>query len=367
MAEDRAEHPQLGQDALVRNLLLGAALTVVTLAVLLGLTWSPDSLRLLREIRIQTVGAALGLVACTWAIHGGRAWLVTRSLGYPVRYRLALRATLVGGMVSGLTPFSGGGGAAETAVLAQGGVPYSIGAAAVTAAGVINQSVLVIVSLVLAFSPSSLPGLPVVRTVLRWILVVYAAGLGGVIAALFRLEWLAGPVEALLGHLGRVFPGAASRARALRLKTRHFLVSMAEALRAVLQRRPLVAAAVAASYLVSYILLFLVAPLLASSLSGDLPAKALVAAQFPLILLGGVLPTPGASGGIEAAMAAVVAPHLPTGAVGIFVSAWRLLTFYPPLVAGALAAALILRPPARMRLSHAEERSASGSSAREPV
>lgn len=328
-----------------RNLAVAAALTIVTLGVLSWLTWEPESWRHLAAIHPRTVAAALGLMAGTWAIGGLRVWVVARALGHPTPYDAALRAALVGAMTSGLTPFSSGGGAAEAAVLARdAAVPYSVAMASVTAAGVINQSVLLLVSMALVFSPVPLPGLPAVRTLLRWVLGVYALGLAGVVAALFRLQWLAGPVEALLTRVERVLPKAASRARALRMKTRHFLISMAEAFRTVMWTHPAAAAAVAAIYLVYYLLLFGVAALLASSLGSSLPAAVMIAAQFPLFLVGGVIPTPGGSGGLEAAMAALVAPHLPAGAVGIFVAAWRFLTYYVTLMAGALAAALSLRP-----------------------
>ena len=328
-----------------RNLAVAAALTLATLAVVLWLTWEPGSWRHLAAIHPRTVAAAVGLMAATWAIGGLRAWVVARALGYRAPYDAALRAALVGAMTSGLTPFTGGGGAAEAAVLARdAAIPYSVAMASVTAAGVINQSVLLVVSLALAFSPVPLPGLPAVRTLLRWVLVVYALGLVGVVAALFRLHWLAGPMEALLTRVERVLPRAGSRARALRMKTRRFLISMADAFRTVMGSRPGTIAAVVAAYLLYDVLLFGVAALLASSLGGRLSATVLIAAQFPLFLLGGVIPTPGGSGGLEAAMAAMVAPHLPSGAVGIFVAAWRFLTYYLTLVAGALAAVMSLRP-----------------------
>lgn len=328
-----------------RNFAFAVTLTLATLAVLLWLTWEPGSWRHLAAIHPRTVVWAVGLMAATWAIGGLRAWVVARALGYRASYDAALRATLVGAMTSGLTPFTGGGGAAEAAVLARdAAIPYSVAMASVTAAGVVHQSVLLAVSLGLAFSPVPLPGLPAVRTLLRWMLGVYALGLVGVVAALFRLQWLAGPVEALLTRLERVLPRVGSKARALRMKTRRFLVSMADAFRTVMGSRPGAVAAVAAAYLVYDVLLFGVAALLASSLGASLPPSVLIAAQFPLFLLGGLIPTPGASGGLEAAMAAMVAPHLPSGAVGIFVAAWRFLTYYLTLVAGALAAAVSLRP-----------------------
>lgn len=327
-----------------RNLALALLLTAATLAVLVGLTWRPQSWHHLAALRPATLAAALALVGATWMVGGLRTWVLARALGHRPPLDAALRASLVGTMTSGLTPFTGGGGAAEAAVLSrEAGLPYSEALAVVTATGILNQSVLLLVSAAVLFSPLPLPGLPVVRALLRWAIVVYAAGLAGVVAALLRLHWLAGPVESLLTRVERVLPGVAARARAARMRTRRFLVSMADALRAVLQGRPAATTAVGAAYLVYYLMLFSVAALLARDLGADLPGAVVVLVQFPLLLLGGLIPTPGASGGLEAAMAALVAPHLPPGAVGVFVGAWRLLTYYTTLVAGALAAGLSLR------------------------
>ncbi|NLG68508.1 MAG: flippase-like domain-containing protein [Firmicutes bacterium] len=328
-----------------RNLLVATLLTIVTLAALLGLTWRPESWRHLTALRPLTIAVSLALVAGTWAVGGLRTWALARALGYRPSLLTSLRASLVGTMTSGLTPFSSGGGPAEAAVLSkEASLPYSVAMAAVTATGIVNQSVLLLVSAAVLFSPLPLPGLPAVRAALRWAILVYAAGLVGVVAALLRLQWLAGPVEAILTRVGRGMPRVAARARAARIKTRRFLIGMADALRTVLQSRPAAILAVGAVYLVYYVLLFAVGALLAASLGAEIPAPVLVLAQFPLLLLGGLIPTPGASGGLEAAMAAMVAPHLPDGAGGIFVGAWRLLTFYTTLVAGLVATGLSLRP-----------------------
>ncbi|HEY8426064.1 MAG TPA: lysylphosphatidylglycerol synthase transmembrane domain-containing protein [Limnochordales bacterium] len=330
-----------------RNLLIATLLTAVTLAALVGLTWRPESWRHLTALRPLTIAGALALVVGACTVGGLRTWVLARALGYRPSLLTSLKASLVGTMMSGLTPFAGGGGPAEAAVLSkEASVPYAAAMAAVTATGIINQSVLLLVSAAVLFSPLPLPGLPAIRTAIRWAILVYAAGLAGVVAALLRIQWLAGPVEALLTWVERVLPRAAARVRAARMKTRRFLVGMADALRTVLQSRPAAVLTVGAAYLVYYVLLFAVAALLAASLGAEVPAPVLVLAQFPLLLLGSLIPTPGASGGLEAAMAAMVAPHLPAGAVGIFVGAWRLLTFYTTLVAGLVAAGLSLRPRA---------------------
>lgn len=332
-----------GGVALVRNLLLSVGVTAITVGGLLAITWRPESLRAVSMLRGRTLAAALALVAASWVTDATRTWLVARALGHPVRLGLALRAVLTGAFVSSVTPFMAGGGATQAFVLSQGGMPYPLGLASVSAIGVIGQTVLWLASAAIAFFGPPVPGLPVVRTALRGVLAVYAVGLAFVAAALMQLEVLAGPVDRVLARLQRVLPGAAVQLRRLRRRSRSFLSSAACGVRTVFQGRPATTAAVAAVSALYYLLVFAVAPIIGRPINVGLPATTLIAVQCPLFLLGALVPTPGGAGGVEAAMAAVAAPHMPLPAVGVFVAAWRLATFYPSVVVGAAATLISLR------------------------
>lgn len=349
-AADRTD-PAAAPAALSRNVAFGIGLSLLAAATLLSITWRPDSYRALAVLKGRPLLAALAAVAGSWALNTLRAWLVARALGHPVPGKVAFRAVMAGSYVSAVTPFAGGGGPVEALVLSQGGLPYPLAMASVTASGVVAQFVLLIVGLGVAFSPVALPGLPVLRLAVRWLLAVYAAGLVGVVAALLRLELLAGPVDGLLGWLQQRWPRAARQLADWRGRSRAFLTGTAAGVRTLLQQRPAVVAALAWIYLGYYLLIFLVAPIIGVPMGLELPPGVMVAAQFPLFLLAAALPTPGASGGIEAAMAAMVAPHLPLSAVGIFVTAWRALTLYPSMAVGAVATLSSLRAasPGRSR------------------
>ena len=335
--------------ALSRNLTLGVGLTLLALATLMATTWRPDSYRALAVLKGRPLLAALAALAGSWALNALRAWLVSRSLGHPVPGWVAFRAVMAGSYVASLTPFAGGGGPVEALVLSQGGLPYPLALASVTASGIVAQFVLLTAGLGVAFSPLPLPGLPVLRLALKWLLALYAVGLSGVVAALLRLEILAGPVDRLLGWLQRRAPRAARQLARWRARSRYFLTGTANGIRTLLQRRPAVVAALTLIYLGYYLLIFLVAPIIGVPMGLGLPAGVMVAAQFPLYLFAAAIPTPGASGGIEAAMAALVAPHLPLSAVGVFVTAWRVLTLYPSMAVGAVAAISSLRAAGQSR------------------
>ena len=338
------ERPGLGgQGWTWRNLIVACTLSLLVLAGLVAATWDRDSYRALSGLHGRALGAALAALAASWALNTLRAWMVARVLGHPVAGRVAFRAVMAGAYVAALTPFAGGGGAAEALVLAQGGLPYPLALAGVTASGVIAQAVLLAGTAVALLSPLPLPGVPVLRMVARWLWAPYALALAGVAAALMRLELLAGPVDRLLGWLERLWPRAARRLAGWRAKSRSFLVSTAQGVRTLLQARPGVVVALAVLYVGYYGAIFSVAPLIGIPMGLELSPAAILVAQFPLFLLAGAMPTPGASGAMEAAMAALVAPHLPLAAVGVFVTAWRALTLYPAMAVGAMAAVSTLR------------------------
>ena len=335
--------------ALSRNLTLGIGLSLLAFATLIATTWRPDSYRALVVVKGRPLLAALAALAGSWGLNTLRAWLVARSLGHPIRGWVAFRAVMAGSYAAALTPFAGGGGPVEALVLSQGGLPYPLALASVTASGIVAQFVLLAAALAVVFSPIPLPGLPVLRLVLKWLLALYAAGLAAVVAALLRLELLAGPIDRLLGWLQQRAPRAARQLARWRVRSRAFLTGTSAGIRTVLQHRPAVVAALAAIYLGYYLLIFLVAPIIGLPMGLDLPPGVILAAQFPLFLLAATVPTPGGSGGIEAAMAAMVAPHLPLPAVGVFVTAWRVLTLYPSMAVGAVAAVSSLRATGQNR------------------
>lgn len=342
-----APGPVLAGPGAWRKVALAWGLSLAALGGLILLTWDADSYRALSGLGGRQLSTALAVVAASWGLNTLRAWLVARALGYPVPARVAFRAVMVGAYVASITPFTGGGGAAEALVLSQGGLPYPLALASVTASGVVAQGVLVAGAAGALFSPWTLPGLPLLRLAARWLVGAYAVALAGVVAALLRLELLAGPVDRLLAGLQRRWPGAARQLARLRARSRDFLTSTAQGIRTVLQGRPSMLAALGAIYLAYYSLVFAVAPIIGAPMGLRLAPLTMVAAQFPLFLLAGAMPTPGASGAMEAAMAALVAPHLPLPAVGVFVTAWRVLTLYPSAAVGALATVASLRHAGR--------------------
>jgi uncharacterized membrane protein YbhN (UPF0104 family) len=60
-----------------------------------------------------------------------------------------------------------------------------------------------------------------------------------------------------------------------------------------------------------------------------------------------VVPTPGASGGAEAAFFLLFGPHVPRGALGLLTASWRFVTYYLQLAIGAVVFLALDRSAAR--------------------
>lgn len=83
---------------------------------------------------------------------------------------------------------------------------------------------------------------------------------------------------------------------------------------------------------------FAMLPVLARGLGVSVDPALLISRQFSLTLALPFIPVPGASGALELAMAGVYQGVVPRGVLGIFILSWRVVTYYLPLLLGAMAA-----------------------------
>lgn len=83
---------------------------------------------------------------------------------------------------------------------------------------------------------------------------------------------------------------------------------------------------------------FAMLPVLARGLGVSIDPALLISRQFALTLALPFIPVPGGSGALELAMAGVYQGVIPRGTLGIFILAWRITTYYLPLLLGAMSA-----------------------------
>lgn len=83
---------------------------------------------------------------------------------------------------------------------------------------------------------------------------------------------------------------------------------------------------------------FGILPVLARGLGVKADPALLISRQFALTLALPFIPVPGGSGAVELAMAGMYQGVVPRNVLGIFILAWRLTTYYLPLLLGTMAA-----------------------------
>jgi glycosyltransferase 2 family protein len=271
------------------------------------------------------VAAALAMVP--WITNALRLLVWTRFLNHGVTARQSFQIAVAMDLGSAVSPTAVGGGLAKWGMLVHRGV--SPGAAgSVTSIGILEDAVFfaAAVPLALYFSPLrgelgfNLDMLGALQLHAGPTLLLLAGGLVGVSAA------------ARLGMAGGF--GGAVRARSLRvaaswrMRLRRFGHDARDALRLIAaggkKRFALTLSLTAVQWtcrysVISALLMFLGAPV---------DPLLYFALQWVVFTMMTFFPTPGATGGAEAAFLVLYAPLLPQEILGLAMAGWRFLTFY---------------------------------------
>lgn len=347
------------------------ALVLIPFGVLgnLALSWATTDRSVLAHVPDLPRGYLLLAVAlglAPWFTNALRLWVWTRFLSIPIRYREAFRITLGAELGSSVLPTSSGGELFRWGMMVQRGVTPGAAASIITL-GHAEDSLFFLLALPTAAVLSSAWNLPVLHGVaarirvdsLDFVLVAAAALL--VLGVLWR---------AVLR--GRV--GARARRRGLHLtagirrRLRKAWREMREVWRLVAARGKLRFALTMAITAVQWSCRYSVVSALAAFLGAPVNPVLFFLLQWVVFTVMLFIPTPGASGGAEAAFYLVYSALLPGRVIGLMTAGWRFLTFYLQLTLGALLFTLLgalesraLRPggpaePARARGRRSEKR-----------
>lgn len=326
-------------DRLFRTALV---LVPVGVALNVGLTLFTTDRRLLASLAAVPrayllLAAAMGLVP--WFTNSLRLLIWTHFIGHPLPFRETFRINLATWLGSAATPTSSGGGLFKWGLLVQKGVKPGA-AASLLSLEVLEDTAFFLIAIPLGLVLSSAWKLPVLRSLAAQLpgsvapvllaATLFVAGLGATVWLLFA-GWL----------------GAGMRRRGIRLTARvrrRLRGSVRDARRvyALIGRRgksrfaltlSLTAVQWTARYgVVSALIAFLGAP--------TYPLLYFVL-QWVIFTFLNFVPTPGASGGAEAAFLLVYAPFVPRRIIGIATAGWRFLTFYLQLTLGAAVFTLL--------------------------
>lgn len=321
--------------------LFRSALILVPIGVLANLwwTWYATDHSVFAELGTlprRYLALALGLGLAPWATNATRMWLWARFMDVPLAWRDTLGVTLGSELASSVVPTSSGTEVMRWGILVRKGVPQGKAISIVTL-GWIEDSAFFVLAIPVAIVLSRAWELPVLRVIGReargkvtLILVVAAA----VLFAL-RLAWGA----VLIGTLGEV-----PRRRGLRWTARtrrrlgKTLADVREVRRLVVARGKrlflLTWLITAVQWCCRYSVVTALAYFLAPQAHVDPVLFFLL--QWVVFTALNFVPTPGASGGAEAAFVLVYSALLPASVIGIATAGWRFLTFYVQLALGSV-------------------------------
>ena len=349
----------------VLDRLFRSALVLVPIGVLANLWWTwyatdRSVFTHLGRLPRQYLLLALALGLTPWITNATRMWLWTRFMGLPLRWRDTLRVTLGGELASSVLPTSSGTEVMRWGILVQRGVPQGKAISIVTL-GWLEDSLFFLCAVPTAVVLSRAWELPVLRAVGRQARGKVTVILVVAVAALLAVRLLWGAV--LLGTLGE-----GPRRRGLRWTAR-VRRRLGRTLADVREVRRLVVARGKGLFLLTWLITGLqwccrysVVTALAYFLAPQAQVDPVLffLLQWVVFTALNFVPTPGASGGAEAAFVLVYSALLPASVIGIATAGWRFLTFYVQLALGSVIfASLNLADARRAALERRREAAAT--------
>jgi uncharacterized protein (TIRG00374 family) len=330
------------------------ALLLIPFGVLgnLALSWATTDRGLLATLPELPRGylllaVALGLIP--WFTNAFRIWIWTRFIGSDLGFREAFRIVLGGELGSSVLPTSSGGEIFRWGMMMQRGISPGAAASVITL-GHVEDSLFFLLALPAAAVISSAWELPVLRRLAGEIegnaLVALGIGLG----ALFVLRF--GFRLVLVGRLGeRPRDWGLRLAAKVRRRLRKGWWEFRDVYRLVAKRGKALFLLTMAITAVQWICRYSVVSALAAFLGAPVDPVLFFLLQWVVFTVMLFVPTPGASGGAEAAFYLVYSALLPGRIIGLTTAGWRLLTFYLQLALGAVVFAGLTVTDARTRRS----------------
>lgn len=321
--------------------LFRSALVLVPIGVLANLWWTwyatdHSVFEHLGRLPRRYLALALALGLFPWITNATRMWLWARFMGLPLGWRDTLGVTLGGELAGSVVPTSSGNEVMRWGIFVQKGVPQGKAISIITL-GWLEDSLFFVLAVPVAVVLSRAWELPVLRAVGRQAQGKAALILVVAVAVLLALRLAWGAV--LIGTLGE-----GPRRRGLRWTAR-VRRRLSRTLADVREVRRLVVARGKRLFLLTWLITavqwscrYSVVTALACFLAPDAHVDPVLffLLQWVVFTAMNFVPTPGGSGGAEAAFVLVYSALLPASVIGIATAGWRFLTFYVQLALGSV-------------------------------
>jgi uncharacterized protein (TIRG00374 family) len=316
----------------------------------LALTWYGTDrgvLASLDELPRRYLMIAVVLALVPWVTNALRIWLWDRLISRKLTFREALRITVGAEMASSVFPTSSGGEVFRWGMLVQRGITPGQ-AASIVSLGYLEDLVFFATALPTAVVLSRAWEIPVLQ---RTAAELRSNALAVVLAALIVLLSLRMLLDlALLGRFGvRVRRRGLRTVGRTRTRLRKTGRDFRDAFRLVRARGKLRFCAALAVTAVQWTCRYSVVTAIAYFLGVPVDPVLFFLLQWVIFTVMMFVPTPGASGGAEAAFLLVYSALLPARVLGVATAGWRFLTFYLQLAVGSALFAVLNALDARDR------------------
>lgn len=330
-----------------RTILLGASvsltLSAACVVLLVYFTGGRSIWHDLLRLGLGTVVTTVSMVAASWAIDALRLMVLASTMGGRVSFWDALKITVMGAFMAGVTPFDTGGEPLKIYFLHKRGMSIGQATAAVALSAMLHATtrfLLWVIMPLLAFALGlSWTFSPAVKATLTLGLGVYVFFM--ILLALSTL-WPDAVVNAVSRICEHSLVKRLVRRDAVERITARVRTAAIDFREGILRfRNNGIQATIALALSFFYWIAVISVPVfLLKRLGSDASTLQAFYLSMTVYLIMAYVPTPGASGGAEVGSAIFFSQVMPARLVGTFVVAWRFLTYYLTLIVGGGLVAL---------------------------
>lgn len=331
----------------IKKIIVGG---LVSLALSLSCIWiitrvtGTESLRVnISTIGRSTILLSLLMVVASWVVDSLKLKILTSAMGGHIGLWDALKITVAGSFIAGITPFDSGGEPLKVYFLHKRDLGIGSATAVVTLGALlhgISRFILWLVSpILLLLTGTSLVFSSTAKTTIAIGVFLYVLLMGLVIAMALWPQWVEIVTEKLFGMkaIKKLVPQSLVTAILDKVETsvREFRDGMSRVKES--GRHAVIALLLSVLY---WLFVISVPVLLVRSMVPQVPYAQVFFVTMTVYLIMAFIPTPGSSGGAEAGSAYFFSSILPSRLLGGFVIVWRIVTYYFTMLAGAIVVAM---------------------------
>ncbi len=316
---------------------ISLAISGVCLLLVLRFTQSQNVLGDIFQVGLKTMTLAAGLVVASWFSDGLRMSVLSRAMGGDIGVSDAMRISMMGSFMAGVTPFDTGGEPLKVYFLHRKGMSVGQATATVTLAAVFHATtrfflwaLLPVAGLIMGFSWQLGSG---ARLVLGFGVFVYLLFLALLVTATVFPKSVSLAAQWVCDRkVLRKFLSPERLEKFVR-KINSAAYDFKTSLVAFKSKKGSAVLAFLLS-LLYWAFVISVPVFLLQKMGSGLSTIQVVSLSMTVYLVMAYVPTPGASGGAEMGSAICFSPFLPSRILGTFVVVWRLVTYYFTLAIG---------------------------------